>query len=885
MNKINPYNDIEFVKTKAVILDKDGGKIFERDVIFPTYYNENNINIVSSKYFSKNEFDLRQLIDRVSDTITTWGENQGYFSSEEEKTLFNFKLKRYQIKQYFAFNSPMYFNAGLTDKVQASACFILDVKDDMDSIASVVAKESRIFKKGSGSGMNLSHLRSRFEKVSGGDGNASGPVSFLKCHDLSAAIIRSGGALRRSAKLACLNIDHPDIEEFIECKKYEEEKLQILKKANLKTKPGCELSDEVFFQNTNISVGIKDDFIQKVIENGDWHTKYVTTGEIHKKYKSRELFYKLAQNAWECADPGILFLDNMNKWNTCKNDGLIESTNPCGEFVFLNNSSCNLASINLLKFFGQTIDDFDFETFKDVIETVIMAQDITVDAAIYPTDEVTENSHKYRPLGLGYTNLGALLLYFGLPYDSERGRNLAAKLTGLLTGISYLKSNELSEKLGCFERFHQNIDSFYSVLDNHFEYINSKFNIQENQNKSITNHLLDVWKKIKDLRNNNKEFRNAQVTLLAPTGTISFLMGAQTTGIEPEFSHVKYKRLSNTDGAVIKSTSEIIEPALINLGYNQNQIKNIKECIINDKPLKSCKDLNAEHCRIFQTSVSQHPEQVISYHGHIKMLASIQPLISGGISKTINFPNSCTVEDIFKCYIECWKLGLKGVTVYRDGSKNFQPLSTTNENEEETIEIKETDKKLIRQMYSMLAEKKLPPERPAINHKFNVGGLKGYLNCGLYEDGELGEIFVTISKEGSTLSGLLDCLATATSISLQRGVPLKDFVEKMTSQKFEPYGFTSNSEIRTASSIVDYIFRYLGLKFLSYEDKLELGLIQENINDFENHTKDEIKKESLTKSMINDFAGPSCTKCGSIMRRIGSCFQCTSCGNSNGSCG
>jgi ribonucleoside-diphosphate reductase alpha chain len=918
LNITNPYAEINFIPRKALISDKDGNIIYENDVIFPDYYSDNSVNITSSKYFFKSdqyeEKDIRQMIDRVSDTLAQWGIKQEYFD-EKESIVFSNKLKKYQIEQLFAFNSPVYFNVGVTDKVQASACFILDIEDSMESIANVGVVESKIFKRGSGSGMNISPLRSKYEHIANSKGCASGCVSFLKVHDIFGGVIRSGGSLRRSAKLVCLNIDHPDIEEFIDCKKYEEEKIKVLKKGGIQSRKGYEISDEVFFQNTNLSVRIPDSFMKEVLNNGVWETKFVITGETHKIYRARDLLYRIAERSWECADPGVQFHDNVNKWNTCSNDGEIVSTNPCGEYAFLNNSACNLASVNLLKFFKfkeSNSYQFDFKLFEDVVNTIITAQDIIIDIAEYPAEKITENSKKYRPLGLGYTNLGALLTYLGLPYDSDAGRNFAAHITAILTGCALLQSHSLTLKKGPFERFENNKDSYYNVLKKHSLEVEKLHPTEKIKPSKIVldgltalhlNQISEsIWDEIIQLVETESSFRNAQVTLLAPTGTISFLMDAQTTGIEPEFSHVKYKRLSNTEGGIMTFANPLVHSCLSNLGYSKKGIKEIECFIEENKQLSKCESLQPDDLKIFETAVSNYSDQVIDYSGHIRMVAAVQPFISGAISKTTNLPNSATIEDIFKCYLECWKLGLKGITVYRDGSKDYQPLSTTRDELEETDlddiidenisinDIKQDDR-LIKHLHALLAERKLPPERPAITYKFNVGGVKGFLTCGLYEDGDLGEIFINISKEGSTLSGLLDCLATVVSISLQKGVPLKDIVEKMTWQKFEPYGFTTDKNIKTATSIVDFIFKYLGMKFLDKKDQVELRLIKEDaLVDFDEvfeNSKEETKPitDNFNRSMLNTFAGPSCNNCGSIMVKKGNCFLCLNCGNNNGACG
>lgn len=912
-----PYADINWTTRRALIKDKSGNSIYDKNVTFPDYFTDTAVNITASKYFHKSvekeEVNLRDMFDRVSNTITDWGKKQKYFATNEEEANFNFKLKYYQVHQMFAFNSPVYFNMGVTDKVQASACFILSIEDNMESIANVGCIESKIFKKGSGSGMNLSGLRSKYENINGQTGYASGCVSFLKVHDTFANVIKSGGSLRRSAKLACLDVVHPDIDEFVDCKKFEEEKLQALKAAGIKARPGCELSDEVFFQSTNLSVQVSDDFMDCVLNNKKWHTRYVTTGKIHKEYDAQDLLYHIAKRTWETGDPALQYSDAINRFNTVSNDGRIRSSNPCGEFLFLDDSACNLVVINLVKFFVYNEESkkyfFKFDLFRDVIETIITAQDIIVDNSVYPTDKITENSKKYRPLGLGYTNLGSLLMLLGLPYDSTEGRNVAALITALMTGVAYQKSNKLATKLGAFERFNDNKTPFYNVLKRHTSALETLYDsINVVKNNDIVSELLSynehVWNvDLKKIVDSNGLFRNAQVTLLMPSGTTSFLLDAQTTGVEPEFSHVKYKRLSNTDDGVIKITSDVTKKCLENLGYCDSDIKEIECFITDDKALDLCKCLKKEHRQILHTSNNKNTNQIIHYTGHIKMLAAVQPFISGGISKTVSFPEDCTVEDIYNCYIESWQMGLKGVAIYRDGSKSYQPLSTGKDDEEETeaeemvayIEdsIRSGDYKkddnLIKYMHSILAKRKLPDERAAINHKFSVDRVKGYLTMGMFGDKTLGEVFIKISKEGSTLSGLLDCLATIVSISLQGGIPLRDIVEKMIWQKFEPYGFTENKDIRTATSIVDYIFKYLGMKFLSKEDRMDLGLYKQEDKQEENNDFDDAiaEKTKITRNLNNNFAGSGkiCGTCGGITVLKGSCHVCMICGSNDGSCG
>lgn len=921
----DPYSGINWEKREAKIVGMDGTVKFQQTVEFPDFFNDNSVAIVSSKYLcnssKKKETSLKELIDRVSDTISNFGNKDNYFNTSDSYELFKFKLKYYQVHQYFAFNSPVYFNVGLKDDCQTSACIILNMDDNMDSIFETIKLESRIFKQGSGVGYNLSRLRSNKEKVSAG-GLASGPVSFLKISDVSAGVIRSGGTLRRSAKMACLNIDHPDIEEFISCKKDEEKKLQLLRNNGIQARNGQELSDEVFFQNTNISVRLTNEFMNAVENDGDFFTKFITTGTPCKKYKAKELLMQIAQNAWECADPGILYHDNTNDYNTCKNSGIIESSNPCGEFVFLNNSACNLASINLIKFFDDSGKTFNFELFKDVIETVITAQDILIHNSYYPHDQIKQNSIDFRPIGIGYTNLGSLLMIMGLPYDSDEGRNVASAITALLTGVAYNQSNILSELKSRFNKFDENKQCMYDVLKKHIDSIN----VFQNKTGYLYDCVKNVWNKISELIQNDKTFRNSQVSLLAPCGTISYLMGSTTTGIEPEFSHIKYKNLSGTDGGSIKLINDLIPQTLKNLGYTDREIELLKTELLSVGHFENSEILKPEHLAIFDTSVAPFGgKRSIHYNGHINMMAAIQPFVSGAISKTINAPNDISVEDVYNIYLDSWKKGLKGITIYRDGSKTFQAISTKEDNKQSDKqdvddyfgpdEVEELKNQLEIIKNRVLARKtirrRLPNERSAVNHKFNIGQTKGYINCGLYDDNSVGEVFIKVAKQGSTLSGLLDALATITSISLQHGVPLKVLVRKLMFQRFEPSGFTSNENIRMATSIVDYVFRYLGIKFLNEKDKHDLGLTikkKEIVTDDETNQIKLVTDELISRIFDDDTidlpkvsepcdddvdvddeigndSSSSCPECGSILVRKGSCYFCINCAYNDGSCG
>jgi len=872
--KQDPYEGIVNVKQNAKIFNKDGKEIFSKQVLFPDYFESQDINIVTNKYLcnesKKEETSLFQMIDRVSNEIVKYAKNDKYFEKKQDLNNFEYKLKYYQIKQFFAFNSPVYFNVGLQDKPQSSACFILSIEDSLQSISDVGKQEARIFKRGSGSGINYSKLRSSYETVTGG-GTASGPISFLKSHDCLAGVIKSGGTLRRSAKMGILNVEHPDIKSFINCKEKEELKLQIIKESNLFDEKN-DLSNEVYFQNTNTAVQVSDKFMKSAIKKEKYWTKTIKDNKNFKQYYANEILYSIAEQIWKNGDPGLQFRDQINAMHTCKESGDIEASNPCSEFVFLNDSACNLASINLIKFFDKKhqSDDylFDFETFEDVIQTVITAQDILVHNSSYPSDKITENSINFRPLGLGFTNLGGLLMKLGIPYDSYEGRTIASGLSALETGIAYVVSQKLAEIKEAFKEYNKNKQCFIKVINKHLESVNMLTEIQPNDNILIQNikklNIL-IWNKI-DL---NKPFRNAQVTLIAPTGTISSLMGSTTTGIEPEFSLVKYKRLSELEGSTIKYVNNVLEESLRNLICSEKEVKDALKQIIDEGNVDNVEVLSEKEKRIFDTSIS-NGNSCINYMAHVKMLQAVQPFISGSISKTINVPKTISIDEIYNLLIECWKAKLKCVAIYRDGSKSFQPLTIKKE------------KKQIKSVVKVKKRKKLPLDRNGKIHKFRVGEVKGYIITGLYENGKLGEVFIAVSKQGSTLSGIFDSLASLLSISLQNGVSLVDIVDKLQYQKFEPAGFTDNSQIRIASSLVDYIFRYLGLNYLTKEEQLSIGLI-ESID--ENNQPKVTKLES--KNIELNISTNPCPICGSLLRRLGGagCQFCTNCSWTDGSCG
>jgi len=861
----NPYRGIQWVKSKPQITDKEGKVIFEKEVEFPDYFREQDIKIVASKYLcnaaKKEETSLKQMIDRVGDTITEWGIADGYFSTEEEAEDFRYRLKYYQVRQYFAFNSPVYFNVGLIDNPQASACFILSVEDDMNKITDWLKNEAVIFKNGSGSGANLSNLRGTNEKVRGG-GTASGPVSFLKGTDVFAGIIKSGGTLRRSAKLACLDMNHPDILNFINCKDKEELKMKILRDAGIQPESGYEMSDEVFLQNTNLSVRINDDFIKSVKMNGEWKTLNRLDGSVHKTHKAKELLEKIAEHAWKTGDPGVQFHDNINKMNPVIADGEIVASNPCSEFMFLNDSSCNLASINLKKFM-KADEPFDIVTYHDVVRTALLAQEILVDRASYPIEGIERNTKKYRPLGLGYSNLGALLMSQGYAYDSDEGRDLAALITSLHQGCAYLESKIITNKVGAPKWWtNKNKRGMYSVLNSHYD---SLLNIQDARDLfgDIKTASILIWQEI--LKDDNP-VRNAQVSVLAPTGTTSFLMGCDTFGIEPEFALVKFKTLSGSDGAIIRTVNQTVKEALRKLDYSEDTIEYITGKISEGMPIEHMLEIGREDMAVFDTAMSpEKGTRCISYMGHLKMMAAVQPFLSGAISKTVNLPNTATVEDIYNIYLQAWELGLKSVALYRDGSKTTQVL-TTGAKSGKVEEIKKENG----------FRKRMPDDRSGATHKFVINhNVKGYLTANVYDDGELGEFFVTMAKDGSTLKGLMDSLATITSIALQHGVPLKVLVKKMIHRKFEPAGFTNNPKIRSTTSLVDYMFKWLGHKFLSPEDLEELGLIK---------AVDVAVETDVTDKPFSISANP-CPECGALMKRLGSCEHCGECGFNGGACG
>ncbi len=876
----HPFDTIEWDLREASITNEKGEVIFKQEnVEVPKFWSQLATNVVVSKYFRGNvgtperERSVKQLISRVADTITEWGKKDGYFASEVDAENFRHELTHMLVYQVASFNSPVWFNCGIEPHPQCSACFINSVEDSMSSILELAKTEGMLFKGGSGTGTNFSVLRSSKEPLRGG-GIASGPVSFMKGYDAFAGVIKSGGKTRRAAKMVILNIDHPDIVEFIECKAKEEKKAWALIAQGYDHSLNGEAYSSIFFQNANNSVRVTDDFMKAVLEDGEWQTRAVTDGRPMEKYKARELLDKIAHATWICGDPGMQFDTTINKWHTCKNTDRIHASNPCSEYMFLNDSACNLASLNLMKF--RTEDGgFDVERFKHAVRVMITAQEIIVDNASYPTPKIARNSYDYRPLGLGYANLGALLMSMGLPYDSDAGRSVAAAVTAVMTGEAYVQSALIAQYKGPFAGFEKNREPMLDVIRMHNEAV-SKID------STLAPHDLlkaasESWRLALE-RGLNFGYRNAQVTVLAPTGTIAFMMDCDTTGIEPDISLIKYKKL--VGGGLLKIVNNTVPIALKKLGYSETEIKDIVDYIDEVETIEGAPHLKPEHLAVFDCAFRpKNGKRFIHYMGHIKMMAAVQPFLSGAISKTVNVPEDTTPAEIADIYVEAWKQGLKAIAIYRDNCKKVQPLATSTE-----VEKPGAARKPYR--------RRLPDERKAITHKFNIAGHEGYITVGMFEDGTPGEIFIVMAKEGSVISGLMDSFATAISLALQYGVPLKVLVDKFSHTRFEPSGITTNRQIPMAKSIMDYIFRWLASKFLPPEDQAGIGAAKTLTNgvDSEKHEgTDEKEKESGKQLKFvekEDFSvvmdSPPCPECGAIMVRNGACYKCMNCGATSG---
>lgn len=886
---VHPFDAIKWEKRDARIVDKDDNVIFEqKNVEVPKFWTQIATNVVVSKYFSgkvntpEREKSVKQLVNRVSRTIADWGIKDGYFASDEDGEVFYKELTHLLVNQYAAFNSPVWFNVGIEEKPQCSACFINSLDDTMSSILDLAKIEGMLFKYGSGTGTNLSVLRSSRESLSGG-GIASGPVSFMKGFDAFAGVIKSGGRTRRAAKMVILNSDHPDIEEFINCKANEERKAWALIDAGYDGAIDGEAYTSIFFQNANHSVRATDEFMRAVEDDKEWVTKAVRGGAPMDNYRARDLMYMIADSTHVCGDPGMQFDTIINDWHTCPNSDRINASNPCSEYMFVDNTACNLASLNLMKFLDKE-GQFDAHSYKMAARTLITAMEILVDNSSYPRKEISERSHLFRTLGLGYANLGALLMSAGFPYDSDEGRTYAAAVTSILCGEAYKTSAEIAKYVGPFAEYSKNREPMLRVINKHREASH------EIEKEFIPDWLYEestkVWDEAFEL-GEKYGYRNAQVTVLAPTGTIAFMMDCDTTGIEPDIALVKYKKL--VGGGQIKIINNTVEKALVKLGYDKESINKIIAYIDENESIEGAPQLKAEHLPVFDCAFKPKSGiRSIHYMGHVKMMAAAQPFISGAISKTVNVPEEITPDEIKDVYLKSWKLGLKAIAIYRDNSKRTQPLSTSSA-------IKSTIKE-----YGRPYRRRLPNERDSITHKFSVGGHEGYITVGMYEDGSPGEIFITQAKEGSFVSGLMDAFATAISMALQYGVPLSVLCNKFTNTRFEPQGFTGNKRIPIAKSVMDYIFKWLAIKFLPKEECKKF--MDEQFADDADSDKQETpitaaaKKPDTPKAMdestrreerekivfVQQADSPNCSECGNIMVRNGNCYKCIECGSTSG---
>ena len=959
---IHPFDEVNWELRTATLTNEKGEVIFEQaGVETPNYWSQMATNVVVSKYFSgaidtpEREHSVRQLIGRVVGTIARWGHEQGYFETEADYEAFEAELSHLMVHQKAAFNSPVWFNVGVEEKPQCSACFINSVDDRMDSILELAKTEGMLFKWGSGSGTNFSSIRSSKEPLSGG-GTASGPVSFMKGYDAFAGVIKSGGKTRRAAKMVILNVDHPDIDEYISCKADEEQKAWTLIDAGYDGSLDGPAYSSVFFQNSNNSVRVTDEFMEAVERDDSWCTKGVLSGEPVEEFRARDLYRKMAQAAWVCGDPGVQYHTTINDWHTCPETAPINASNPCSEYMFLDDTACNLASLNLMKFRTES-GELDVDAFRHAVRIVILAQEIIVDAASYPTERIGENSHTFRPLGLGYANLGTYLMSRGIPYDSDRGRHVAGAVTALMTGEAYAMSAEVASAIGPFEGYTKNREPMLRVIGKHRGAVSTL------DPGLVPERLLagakQAWEQAEELGQLHG-YRNSQVTVIAPTGTIAFLMDCDTTGIEPDIALIKYKKL--VGGGMLKIVNQTVPEALEYLGYSPEQRRDILLYLEEQETIEGAPHLKEEHLGIFDCAFKpRRGERSIHYLGHLRMMGAVQPFISGAISKTVNMPSTASVEDIEDVYLEGWKLGLKAVAIYRDGCKRTQPLNTGRDEEEtnasagdaeaETeVETRQPDEAVassngtppkaappvapapastatapVTSKPHQPVRRRLPDERHAITHKFSIAGHEGYVTVGLYEDGTPGEIFIVMAKQGSVVSGLIDCFATAISMALQYGVPMKALVDKFTHMRFEPAGITTNPEIRIAKSITDYIFRWLALKFLPDHDSVRGHRIEGRVDAVKVNERPELPADRFAKAASvaptemsigeddrsqnganedgtaaparssetapsadaatafqPEVDSPPCPECGSLMVRNAACYRCFNCGATSG---
>ncbi|OIJ87967.1 vitamin B12-dependent ribonucleotide reductase [Streptomyces colonosanans] len=926
---VHPYDEVEWARRDVVMTNwRDGSVNFEqRGVEFPDFWSVNAVNIVTSKYFRgavgtpQRETSLRQLIDRIVKTYRKAGEDYKYFASPADAEIFEHELAYALLHQIFSFNSPVWFNVGTPQPQQVSACFILSVDDSMESILDWYKEEGMIFKGGSGAGLNLSRIRSSKELLSSG-GNASGPVSFMRGADASAGTIKSGGATRRAAKMVILDVDHPDVENFIETKVQEEEKIRALRDAGFDMDLGGEDITSVQYQNANNSVRVNDTFMKAVETGGQFGLRARMTGEVIEEVDAKALFRKMAEAAWACADPGIQYDDTINHWHTCPESGRINGSNPCSEYMHLDNTSCNLASLNLMKFLkddGKGNQSFDVERFAKVVELVITAMDISICFADFPTQKIGENTRAFRQLGIGYANLGALLMATGHAYDSDGGRALAGAITSLMTGTAYKRSAELAAVVGPYDGYARNEQPHLRVMKQHAD-ANATAVRMDDLDTSVWAAATEAWQDVLRLGEKNG-FRNSQASVLAPTGTIGLAMSCDTTGVEPDLALVKFKKL--VGGGSMQIVNGTVPQALRRLGYQEEQIEAIVAHIAEHGNVIDAPGLKHEHYEVFDCAMG---ERAISPMGHVRMMAAIQPWISGAISKTVNMPESATVEEVEEIYFEAWKLGIKALAIYRDNCKVGQPLSAKKKETAEKKAQKPAAETTVEKVVEYRpVRKRLPKGRPGITTSFTVGGAEGYMTANSYPDDGLGEVFLKMSKQGSTLAGMMDAFSIAVSVGLQYGVPLETYVSKFTNMRFEPAGMTDDPDVRMAQSIVDYIFRRLALDFLPFETRSALGI--HSAEERQRHLEtgsyepidEEVDVEGLAQSAprtqeLKAIAAPRteapaaqpapkqahtsaelvemqlgiqadaplCFSCGTKMQRAGSCYICEGCGSTSG---
>jgi ribonucleoside-diphosphate reductase alpha chain len=877
------FDEIEWELREALIPGRDGPAFEQRDVEFPRFWSQTATNIVAQKYFRgrmaspERERSVKQMIGRVVDTIGGWGRQGGYFASDDEAETFEAELKAILVNQMASFNSPVWFNVGFEERPQCSACFILSIEDSMESILDWIRREGIIFRGGSGSGLNLSRLRSSKEQLSKG-GYASGPVSFMRGADASAGTIKSGGKTRRAAKMVVLDVDHPDVEEFVWCKAKEERKARVLESAGYDMSLNSADWGSIQYQNANNSVRVTDAFMEAVVEGKEWNLTARTDGAVVETVDARKLLHDIAEAAWQCADPGVQYDTTINSWHTSPNTGRINASNPCSEYMHVDDSACNLASLNLMKFRKED-GEFDVAMFEHAVDVVFLAQEIIVGYSSYPTPEIGRNALRFRQLGLGYANLGALLMAEGLPYDSDEGRAYAAAITALMTGRAYRKSAEIAKRMGPHAGYAENTAAMLGVISKHRAAVG---NIEHTG--SVSADLLAAARKAWDEALDLGEvagFRNAQATVLAPTGTISFMMDCDTTGVEPDFSLVKSKKL--VGGGEITIVNKTVPMALGELGYAPGEVEEIVAYIDERNTIVGAPYVKSEHYPVFDCAIG---DRAIHYMGHVKMMGATQPFISGAISKTVNLPETVTVDEVGELLIESWQLGVKAIAIYRDNCKVAQPLSGSKDKSESVTALLP-----VAPTAATPQRRRLPDDRTEVGRKFRVGEYEGYIHVGLFEDGTPGDIFVDIAKEGTTLAGLMNSFMISVSLGLQYGVPLEVYVSKFSHMRFEPSGLTNDADIRTAKSLVDYIFRWMGKKFLSADQQEEAGILTP-----------EVKARLAAAYAAGEAAPPAadaapagqtalfnswedaveCSRCGGRMVRTGSCYTCRDCGTNTG---